>query len=271
MPTVAEQIETLRECAPRLTGRDLEFANSLLAWHGRRGLSAAQARWVPTLIERAQNPAAERPTVEVGNLQAVVELLERAKRHLKHPAILMLANGMTLRLSILGPRSRNAGSVNVAGTGNFRDRDWYGTVHPDGRFDPCRRNDQATQEAVAQALRELAADPAGAAARYGHLTGVCCFCGKRLDDERSTAVGYGSTCAGHYGLPWGARAAAVARAEREASPNPNATNRERLAAASTPRVARTPAEVLAALHTLARGPNAVRDQDSADGEAPGWW
>lgn len=284
MPTLDEQIATLRECAPQLTGRSLEFANSLLAWHGRRGLTAAQARWVPQLIERAQNPAAERPTVEVGSLQPVVELLERAKRHLRHPAILMLANGMTLRLSIAGPRSRNAGSVNVAGTGSFAERDWYGLVKPDGTFEPCRRYDAPTQQAVAQALRELAADPAAAAARYGHLTGVCCFCNQALTDERSTAVGYGSTCAGHYGLPWGVRAAAAARAEREAAPNPNATNRERLAQAVRPAVrqgrrnARRQynATVTQLLTTGRISPAAAPDfdridQDSADGEAPGWW
>jgi len=41
------------------------------------------------------------------------------------------------------------------------------------------------------------------AARFGAITGQCVFCGRRLTDERSIAVGYGPTCASHNGLPWG--------------------------------------------------------------------
>jgi hypothetical protein len=29
------------------------------------------------------------------------------------------------------------------------------------------------------------------------------FCRLTLTDARSTAVGYGQTCAGHWGMPWG--------------------------------------------------------------------
>lgn len=41
------------------------------------------------------------------------------------------------------------------------------------------------------------------AARFGHLTGTCVYCQRRLTDERSIRVGYGPTCATNYGLPWG--------------------------------------------------------------------
>lgn len=220
--TLAQRIETLTALTPGMSGRDLAFADSLIMQYRRRGgLSPRQEPYVQQLIDRAQNPEA-RPTVEVGSLQRVIELLEHAARHLRHPAVLMLANGRTLRLSIAGPRSRQPGTVNVAGTGNFADRDWYGRVTRDGQFEPCRRYDQETQQSVAAALQALATDPAAAAAAYGHLTGVCCFCGRPLTDERSTGVGYGSTCADHYGLPWGARAAA---AVREGAPAPRPARR----------------------------------------------
>lgn len=41
------------------------------------------------------------------------------------------------------------------------------------------------------------------AARFGHVTGQCVNCGKKLTDERSISVGYGPTCAANNGWPWG--------------------------------------------------------------------
>lgn len=41
------------------------------------------------------------------------------------------------------------------------------------------------------------------AARFGHLTGACVFCSRKLTDERSVSVGYGPVCAERVGLPWG--------------------------------------------------------------------
>ena len=52
-------------------------------------------------------------------------------------------------------------------------------------------------------LVALATDPAKVAAEHGKLTGKCCFCNRKLDDKRSTEVGYGPICAEHYSLPWG--------------------------------------------------------------------
>lgn len=52
-------------------------------------------------------------------------------------------------------------------------------------------------------LRAIAADLAGAAAAYGHLTGKCSFCSLPLEDERSVSRGYGPKCATNHGLPWG--------------------------------------------------------------------
>jgi hypothetical protein len=41
------------------------------------------------------------------------------------------------------------------------------------------------------------------AAAWGHLTGVCVFCTRRLTDARSIEVGYGPVCAARESLPWG--------------------------------------------------------------------
>lgn len=196
------------------TASDRTFARSLANQFSQRGLSAKQWEWVDRLLERATTPQAEPTRVD---LTGVVALLNRAGEHLKAPAVLMMVNEpggrhRTLRLSIAGARAGFPGSVNVASAGSFSDRDWYGRVHTDGRFEPCRRFPRETQTAVTTALQAIALDPAGACAAYGHLTGVCAFCNRALDDERSTAVGYGPVCAKHYGLPWGTRAAAAALA-----------------------------------------------------------
>lgn len=41
------------------------------------------------------------------------------------------------------------------------------------------------------------------AAEFGHVTGACVFCGRKLTDERSISVGYGPVCAENQHLPWG--------------------------------------------------------------------
>src|SRR5574343_120375 len=85
----------------------------------------------------------------------------------------------------------------------------YGDGRFFGRIDPSTgawvAGRQATPAPVVAAVEALAADPAGAASRHGRMTGRCCFCDRRLDDDRSIGVGYGPVCAEKWGLPWGER------------------------------------------------------------------
>ena len=37
-------------------------------------------------------------------------------------------------------------------------------------------------------------------AKYGKLTGCCCFCNRPLTDARSTEVGYGEICSKKFGV-----------------------------------------------------------------------
>jgi hypothetical protein len=56
---------------------------------------------------------------------------------------------------------------------------------------------------LSRIARHLTAEEAAA---FGHLHKRCVFCSHNLSDEgdnRSVQVGYGETCAGNYGLPWG--------------------------------------------------------------------
>jgi hypothetical protein len=75
-------------------------------------------------------------------------------------------------------------------------------VTKDGEWEPTKMADSLKTE-LTSVLVALAQAPAATAAQYGHLTGKCAFCGSFLSDARSTAVGYGKTCAARWALPWG--------------------------------------------------------------------
>lgn len=191
-------IQALQTALPRLDPRSREFATSLIEQSGRRGLSDKQWEWVTRLIDRASAPT---PTAtDIGSVAGIIALFDRARQHLKRPAVLMRGPDGDVRLSLAGQRARVPGSINVTSV----DRgDWYGRVTRDGKYEPCRKYDEATIAAITRGLRAMADRPAEQAAAYGHLTGACCFCNRALTDERSTSVGYGPICAWHYGLPWG--------------------------------------------------------------------
>jgi len=155
-----------------------------------------------SLAPRAAQPAA--PVTNVGGLQSILAMFDRARQHLRFPAIVL--DGF--RVSVAGARASQPGSLTVTGLEQVwnnqrarQERPWFGRVSLDGMFQPGRD----APVGLADKLARFAADPAGEAAAYGRLHGKCCFCNRALRDERSTAVGYGPDCADHYGLPWGAR------------------------------------------------------------------
>ncbi len=141
-------------------------------------------------------------TVEVGDLAGVYELFEKARQHLKFPkVVLMLPSGGILKLSVAGPKAKKPGTINVTNGAAFGVGKWFGRILQSGTMEQGRR-DQPTSEMI-DLLRMFAKAPADTAAAFGKLTGKCCFCNTALTDEKSTDVGYGPVCAGHYGLPWG--------------------------------------------------------------------
>ena len=156
-----------------------------------------------------QRPAAQ-PTETVGDLSRIVSMFDRARQHLRFPAIVL--DGF--RVNVAGQRAREPGSLTVTSVerthpsrfGGDLTRQFFGRVTRAGVWEPSR----GAPEGLGPKLRAFAADPAGEAARHGRLHGACCFCNRALTDERSTAVGYGPICADHFGLPWGATVAAPA-------------------------------------------------------------
>jgi hypothetical protein len=153
--------------------------------------------------------AFERKSEQVGNLAAVFELFAKAKAHLKYPKIVLAIteNGAvieTIRINVAGDRAKVPGSLNVVSLDkldNMGRKLWYGRIHTDGRFEQSRGGSAK----IVDKLRAFANAPAEVAAADGKLTGNCSFCHLPLSDERSTAVGYGATCAKHWHMPWGAR------------------------------------------------------------------
>jgi hypothetical protein len=112
--------------------------------------------------------------------------------------------GVEFRLSVAGERSQRPGSINVTDAAQgFENRVWYGRIATSGEWQPSRKIPAAELAAVEAALTRFDADPAAAAADYGHTVGSCCFCRRELTDERSVTVGYGPICAAKFGLPWG--------------------------------------------------------------------
>lgn len=70
-----------------------------------------------------------------------------------------------------------------------------GAVYGQGQRYGSQRPGAAYKGQIEDALRAIVADPAGAMAAYGHLTGTCGICHAPLEREESIARGMGPVCA----------------------------------------------------------------------------
>ena len=199
-------IETLAKNLPALSPKDQEFALSLLAAHKRcaqKGwnFSLKQAHWCAVLAERATSPkAAPAPVAHLGDMAGLLEIFEKAATKLKHPAIVVMSPVGEIRLSVAGQKAKFPGTINVAEDKPFGEATFFGRITKAGALTP---GSKGCPVELVEFLTGFAQEPAKYAAAHGHATGACCFCSKKLTDPKSLAVGYGPTCADHYGLPWG--------------------------------------------------------------------
>lgn len=195
----SEALEFLKTklAAGEVPARDVNFVSSLVE-QAKRRLSSNQWYWVVKLAEKLRSPG---PTVKsVSDFSRVYSMFAKAREHLKFPKVLLtVAEGQTFKLYVSGERSRVPNTVNVV---HPESETWFGRVYADGRWEQGRGTAEETA-AVEAMLTKFAADPEGVAAEHGKLTGACCFCNRKLSDDRSTAVGYGQTCAKKFGLKWG--------------------------------------------------------------------
>ncbi len=160
-------------------------------------LSDAKRYWLHSLTMEEESAPRHDRGIRMP-LEGIKRMLSKAGEHVKSPSIRLNAEGIELKVSIAGARSRYTGDVMVASP-KFGDG-WYGRIAQDGKFYPGRDSTPA----VRAALSRLAESPEEVAAEFGKITGRCCFCNRSLTDDRSVSVGYGPVCAERFGLSWGA-------------------------------------------------------------------
>jgi hypothetical protein len=192
------RIEALKSAT--LLDKDRGFAQSLVKQYEKKGdLSDKQWYWVEKLMLGETKP--EAPKVDLGDCKAIYTMLLTARKHLKYPKITFMRDGVTVQLYLAGAKSKYAGKVMVTSAGRWEEREWFGVIDEKGIWTQTAK--KAVPAMVHHLVMSLGADPVLAASEYGRLSGRCCFCNRLLEDERSTEVGYGPICAGHFGLPWG--------------------------------------------------------------------
>lgn len=203
MNQTVSAVEALRVNMLDVPEKDRGFAKSLLESFDRYGhLTDKQMYWVEKLNNRAIG--VEKPPVmkteNVGSFQPVMDLFNKAKQHLKYPKIKLDTGSQEVQLSVAGPNSKAPGTVNVTDGQPFGMNKWFGRVTPEGVWEQNPHFTEMQLQPVRRLLQALATDPAETARKYALLTGNCAFCGAKLTDPKSTAVGFGRTCASHFGL-----------------------------------------------------------------------
>ncbi len=173
------------------------IANSIYIEPRSRGLAASIVGVYYNNLRRNGGVQA----TQTGKLDGLVDLL--AKATVKSPKIRMsFDEGKPLAMT-LAKSGKNEGSVYLSDGGPFGANVYYGRVAPDGTFLPSNVVSPNAMTALTKVLEAMSSKPAETAAKFGHLTGRCCFCNQSLNDERSTEVGYGPVCAKTFNLPWG--------------------------------------------------------------------
>ena len=196
-------VADLESLMNNLPPSDRKFADSLINGnygYKRRGfLSEKQSPYVYKLLEKALGLSENGGDSNIGTIEGIVSLFEKAKQHLKFPKIILETEFGPVQIWVQGNKAKNPGAIGV-----LLSRVWMGRVHTDGTFHKSYAfNVSDYKEQILDLLTGLAQHPEETAAKYGKLSGNCCFCHKALSDQKSLAVGYGSKCANNYGLSWG--------------------------------------------------------------------
>jgi len=189
---------------------DARLANTLIEKQAvlDRILDPPERMEVVTVPEIARfPPVGPRKFVPLGLMATSIEaadlalmLLMAQRKGLKYPKIRFPqdVNGHDLPEPLV-LRLTSQGDVYLTGKGKFEERTVYAKF---SAYGDVKRYNAWTPE-IELFVRELVANPVEFTATAGRQTGNCVFCTKPLTDERSVVAGYGPTCAGRYGLPWG--------------------------------------------------------------------
>jgi hypothetical protein len=200
--TLKDACADLEALMGNLKDGDRKFADSLIngvyGFKKRGGLTDKQRPHIFRLLEMAMG-GRDNSLIDVGNVVGIVALVNKAKGVIKYPKIVFDAGFGKVKIWVQGDKAKFPGAIGLTVNGM-----WFGRIHQDGQFQASGTYDTSTmKDEFLDLLMAFAADPAGVGAKYGKLSGRCCFCQKFLDDPKSLGVGYGPVCAKNYGLPWG--------------------------------------------------------------------
>jgi Family of unknown function (DUF6011) len=138
-------------------------------------------------VERSLAPRPANAQVSGAGFAHLLQSFQRAKETgLRYPKVSV----GTLRFSLAGDDSRNAGYLYVKANGEYA-----GKISPAGEFSADRH---ATAEQCDDIVR-VARDPLAAAVKHGHETGLCAICSRPLSDPESVTRGIGPICAKRFG------------------------------------------------------------------------
>lgn len=209
-----ELYSRLVRALPYVPPNSKNFALSLIQNHETYGgWTVKQLEHAELLVERAreayrgQHGTRERvkertsPTIRVSEdaMRGIKRMFDSAKAAaVKKPSLLVQvgdAFGLKLQPARTGP-AYVMFDRDMKGPSGF-----VGGLKPTGALD-IRPKYAEHSQAICDALDSLGTNPAGAAMRYGKLTGVCCMCSRMLTDKRSIRAGYGPICAAKWNLSW---------------------------------------------------------------------
>lgn len=204
--------------------KNSEFGQDLVRQFQKRGLSPKQLAWLHLIAfdARERLREQERKAAQIANeiapltkdgeesFAAIPALFAKGGKKLKYPKIrlALIENGEVGRqyiLFVMGDRSRAPGSIMVCEQREDRSGEKIGRIAADGIWVPFAVGVEQRHPGLIDLLRRFAGDPAGVTAELGRLIGRCCYCGLKLEDERSTEMGYGPRCAEVWSLNWGTK------------------------------------------------------------------
>ena len=202
---VYEQARWLLANSDKLPVQDVRFATDISKAILAGGYQDTEGRrtWVTKMYTKAKFYPVSRPTLAspapvapVADLSGITAFLGRANGKLRQPGITVTLKGMTYntRIKMAKPGRWLAGQYKVTSEDG---RAFYGRITDKGEFFPANKY---TPVEIIEGLKDLNTDPERKVIEQGIRTGRCCFCNTPLEDERSTAVGFGPVCARHYGL-----------------------------------------------------------------------
>lgn len=164
-----------------------QFAASMLEgfekYHSltEKQLAAAQSMIAKVAVRQAEKSQAKKAGAGEVSVAAIEAMFATAMGNgLQRPAFIT----ERLRISLAPAHGKNAGALYVKADGEYAGKIAGGRLYPA----------YGAPKDLIDIVREVAADPIGAARLYGKKTGTCACCGRELTDPVSIENGIGPIC-----------------------------------------------------------------------------